>query len=81
MVFTVLNASRCPGSYADSRFDTDSGLPEGIKLGLGDFIFYSMLVGRASMHDLLTAAAAYLAIIAGERLGPEQRSVMELVAG
>ncbi|KAK9815154.1 hypothetical protein WJX73_008993 [Symbiochloris irregularis] len=41
------------------------GLPEAIKLGLGDFIFYSVLVGRAAMYDLLTAAAAYLAIIAG----------------
>ena len=60
----------CTGSYAEDRFDTESGLPEGIKLGLGDFIFYSMLVGRASMHDLLTAAAAYLAIIAGVLLDP-----------
>lgn len=41
------------------------GLPDSIKLGLGDFIFYSVLVGRAAMHDMLTVYAAYLAIVAG----------------
>ncbi|KAK9828549.1 hypothetical protein WJX72_000710 [[Myrmecia] bisecta] len=41
------------------------GLPDAIKLGLGDFIFYSVLVGRAAMYDMLTVFAAYAAIIAG----------------
>eukprot|EP00249_Psilotum_nudum_P019975 c27505_g1_i1 orf=147-1619(+) len=36
-----------------------------IKLGLGDFVFYSVLVGRAAMYDLMTVYACYLAIIAG----------------
>ena len=40
-------------------------LPEAIKLGLGDFIFYSVLVGRAAMYDMLTVFACYIAIIAG----------------
>ncbi|KAL1566377.1 presenilin-like protein [Salvia divinorum] len=36
-----------------------------IKLGLGDFIFYSVLVGRAAMYDFMTVYACYLAVIAG----------------
>ncbi|XP_020093204.1 presenilin-like protein At2g29900 [Ananas comosus] len=36
-----------------------------IKLGLGDFIFYSVLVGRAAMYDYTAVYACYLAIIAG----------------
>ncbi|KAJ4824568.1 hypothetical protein Tsubulata_017490 [Turnera subulata] len=38
---------------------------KGIKLGLGDFVFYSVLVGRAAMYDLMTVYACYLAIISG----------------
>ncbi len=45
--------------------DDDFLLPDAIKLGLGDFIFYSVLVARAAMHDLLTAFASYTAIVAG----------------
>ncbi|XP_021890090.1 presenilin-like protein At2g29900 [Carica papaya] len=41
------------------------GSSSAIKLGLGDFIFYSVLVGRAAMYDLMTVYASYLAIIAG----------------
>lgn len=36
-----------------------------IKLGLGDFIFYSVLVGRAALYDYMMVYACYLAIIAG----------------
>jgi len=40
-------------------------LPDEIKLGLGDFIFYSLLVGRAAMYDILTVFSCYLAIVMG----------------
>jgi presenilin 1 len=34
-----------------------------IKLGLGDFVFYSVLVGRAAMYDVITVVAAFIGII------------------
>ncbi|KAK9671150.1 hypothetical protein RND81_12G009500 [Saponaria officinalis] len=51
-----------------SRVEDDGGsetMIQGIKLGLGDFVFYSVLVGRAAMYDLMTVHACYLAIISG----------------
>ena len=36
-----------------------------IKLGLGDFVFYSVLVGRASMRGCATFVACALAVLAG----------------
>lgn len=51
-----------------SRSETEEDMEmtgRGIKLGLGDFVFYSVLVGRAAMYDLMTVYACYLAIISG----------------
>lgn len=45
--------------------DREQYLPDAIKLGLGDFIFYSVLVGRAAMYDMLTAMVSYIAVMAG----------------
>ncbi|GER52578.1 presenilin [Striga asiatica] len=47
------------------RVDMEEVKSRGIKLGMGDFIFYSVLVGRAAMYDLMTVYACYLAIISG----------------
>ncbi|MED6197344.1 hypothetical protein PIB30_055711 [Stylosanthes scabra] len=48
-----------------SRGGDEEIAERGIKLGLGDFVFYSVLVGRAAMYDLMTVYACYLAIISG----------------
>lgn len=68
------NSSRVENNRAGNRLSrgTERGgvemedlNPRGIKLGMGDFIFYSVLVGRAAMYDLMTVYACYLAIISG----------------
>lgn len=73
---SVVVASRSEVTGAQSQHNTeveeeddDVGLglssSGALKLGLGDFVFYSVLVGRAAMYDLTTVYACYLAIIAG----------------
>jgi len=46
----------------ESVFDED---PSSIRLGLGDFIFYSVLVSKAALYSFTTFAACMLVILAG----------------
>jgi len=38
---------------------------KGIKLGLGDFIFYSVLIGLAALNDMITVFTCFIGIITG----------------
>jgi presenilin 1 len=54
-------------SYDPSMADEGARytLPDSIKLGLGDFIFYSVLVGRAAMWSPITCTFCFIAVISG----------------
>lgn len=48
-----------------SRRKKTSSEPSSIKLGLGDFVFYSVLVSRAAVHGFSTCIACGLVILGG----------------
>ena len=81
------------GTFADQDDDDDGGggggggvrIKDGMKLGLGDFIFYAVLVGRAAMYDLFVALLCYLAVAGGlvytlVELGRRRRALPALPA-
>lgn len=49
----------------DEKEEEEEDERRGVKLGLGDFVFYSVLVGRASLFDMLTVFTCSIAVITG----------------
>jgi len=52
---------------AKSNDDDDEDIPKrhGIKLGLGDFVFYSVLIGRAALFDMIAVFTCFVGIVTG----------------
>jgi len=49
----------------NSEDSSDKPKQRGVKLGLGDFVFYSVLVGRAALFDMLTVFTSFIGIVTG----------------
>jgi hypothetical protein len=71
-VFTITGPLFCALSSHFSLWSRDNLLlflsifseeDRSIKLGLGDFVFYSVLVSRAALFDISSMAACFVAII------------------
>ncbi|CAJ1935656.1 unnamed protein product [Cylindrotheca closterium] len=62
----VLNVDRLGRVFAESTEDFENGETSNtIRLGLGDFIFYSVLVAKAAQYSFTTFVACVLVILAG----------------
>lgn len=62
----ILWVDRSGKVFAEMRSDDeDLGEQNSIRLGLGDFIFYSVLVAKAAEYSFATFAACILVILAG----------------
>lgn len=51
--------------FAEMESDDEEGARNSIRLGLGDFIFYSVLVSKAAQYSFATFTACMLVILAG----------------
>lgn len=58
------SGTKGPATNADGEVQVGT-LGTHLKLGLGDFVFYSILVAQASKSGTMTAVASYVAILAG----------------
>ncbi|CAG8499127.1 10680_t:CDS:10 [Funneliformis mosseae] len=54
-----------PPQPNDDSLDDDEEEKSGLKLGLGDFVFYSVLVAQAALFDWITTVACIVAVLTG----------------
>ncbi|OON21740.1 Presenilin [Opisthorchis viverrini] len=60
------NSTDAASRWRQIHLDLRDREERGVKLGLGDFVFYSLLIGRAALDgDVITVATCYVAILVG----------------
>ncbi|TGZ69599.1 hypothetical protein CRM22_003642 [Opisthorchis felineus] len=60
------NSTDTASRWRQIHLDLRDREERGVKLGLGDFVFYSLLIGRAALDgDVITVATCYVAILVG----------------
>ncbi|KAI7881710.1 Presenilin-domain-containing protein [Lichtheimia hyalospora FSU 10163] len=58
-------ASRHETSHNTEDRDEEDAERSGLKLGLGDFVFYSVLIARAALYDWITTVCCTIAVLMG----------------
>jgi len=59
------NGQQVPTQQQPPAEGGGGGGGKGVKLGLGDFVFYSVLMGRAALFDIITVFTCFIGIITG----------------
>ncbi|KAI9486733.1 MAG: Presenilin-domain-containing protein [Benjaminiella poitrasii] len=54
-----------PTAPSSTEKDEEDEERSGLKLGLGDFVFYSVLIARAAMYDWITTVCCTIAVLTG----------------
>ncbi|CEG67860.1 hypothetical protein RMATCC62417_04220 [Rhizopus microsporus] len=62
---SILTTVRSTVTTETENKDEEDVERNGLKLGLGDFVFYSVLVARAAMYDWITTVCCTIAVLTG----------------